>query len=96
MYFNEFSVESRPKIFNSNNFFFCVCVCVCVCVWGGGGGGLHLQHFYFLCQKPLFCWIPFNHDQIKCRTKLTSLVRMNLETSIIPPSIMLPVLSFSV
>ena len=28
VYFNEFLVESRPKIGIS-------CVCVCVCVWGG-------------------------------------------------------------
>ena len=77
-----------------------MCVCTCVCVWGGGGGrggrALHLQHLYFLSQKPVFCWVPFNHDKTKFRTKLTYLLRVNLETSTIPPSIRLPVLSFSV
>ena len=26
-----------------------------------------LQHSYFLCQKSLLCWVPFNHDKIRFR-----------------------------
>ena len=39
---------------------------------------------------------PFNHDQKKFKTKLICLLQMDMETSRIPPPIMLPVLSFNV
>ena len=61
---------------------------------GGGGGGGTIETF--LMSEISICWVSFNHDKIKFRTKLTCLLLMNLETSRIPLLIMLPVLSFSV
>ena len=79
MYFNELSIESRPKIFNWNKL-------------GAGRGGVHLQHFLILMSETSVLLGPFNH-KTKFRTKLTCLLRMNLETSRIPP--VLPVLMFN-
>ena len=83
-----FQLNQNLKFFNWNKF------------RGGGEGGVHsgatLATFIILMSETSVCWVPFNHDKAKLRTKLTCLLRMNLETRKIPPSIMLPVLSFSV
>ena len=85
---NEFSVESRPKLFKLE------------LGSGGGGGGdvtlAPLTFFVLMSETSVLLGPFFNHDKTKLRTKLTWLLRMNLETIRIPPSIMLPVLSFSV
>ena len=80
-----FRLNQNLKLFNWNKF--------------GGRDEVTLAIFIFLMlnvRKLCLLGVPFNHDKTKFRTKLTCMLRMNLETSRIPPSIMLPVLSFSV
>ena len=64
---------------------------------GGGEGGytynIYISYVNF--RSLCFRWVPFNHDKTKFRTKLICLLRMNIASSRIPPSVMLPVLSVS-